>query len=410
MRRGARSEAPVEEGIMAIEFDFYSDEFQRNPAAKFTEMLERCPFHKSEEHGWFSVFRYEDIMDILKDNETFSARFGPGPTYAPPGAATVLVSADPPLHGQQQKAIVQGFNARTIAAMEPGIRAFVNECIDGFIDRGRCDLITDLAIPLPLWVICRMLDVDYHQHHALLRRWVEVMAGAVFSEDLRNAAATTMGELVAFFVPHIQRKIDLDLAGEDAGDDLVGLLVKARIDGQRIPMNELLSFAQFLLVAGSGTTTNLIGNFFKRMMDFPDQYALLRENRDLLEQAVEEVLRYDAPVHGLFRTNNEPITLGDLEVPADSKICLMWGAANRDPAVFADPNRFDITRDLKTLRRNMTFGQGLHKCLGAPLARLECRVAVEVFIQRIPHFEPAGAPVPYPYATLNGLDHLPMKW
>lgn len=398
---------------MSVEFDFYSEEFQRQPAKKFAEMLERCPFHKSERHGWYSVFRYQDIMEILKDNETFSARFGPGPAYAPPGAATVLVSADPPLHGKQQKAIVQGFNARTIAAMEPGIRAFVNECIDGFIDRGECDLITDLAIPLPLWVICRMLDLDYHQHHAMLRRWVEVMAGAVFSDgssELQSAAAASMQELVAFFVPHIQRKVDLDLAGEDAGDDLIGLLARARVDGERIPMNELLSFAQFLLVAGSGTTTNLIGNFFKRMMDFPDQYAQLRANPDLLDQAVEEVLRFDAPVHGLFRTNNVPVRLGDLEVPADSKICLMWGAANRDPAVFDEPNRFDITRDLKTLRRNLTFGQGLHKCLGAPLARLECRVAVQEFIRRIPEFEPNGAAVAYPYATLNGLDHLPVKW
>lgn len=398
---------------MSIEFDFYSDDFQREPAKKFTEMIEQCPFHKSDRYGWYSVFRYQDIMNVLKDNETFSARFGPGVAYAPPGSATVLVSADPPLHGKQQRAIVQGFNAKTIAAMEDGIRAFVNRCIDGFVDRGHCDLITELGIPLPLWVICQMLDLDYDEHHVMLRRWVEIMAGAVFSEDkpeMADAAAQCAAELAAFFVPRIQRKVDLDIAGEDPGDDLIGLLAKGRVDGERIPMNELLGFSQFLLVAGSGTTTNLIGNFFKRMMDFPEQYALLRVDPALIDQAVEEVLRFDAPVHGLFRTNNHPIRLGELEVPKDSKICLMWGAANRDPAVFDDPNEFDITRDLKTLRRNMAFGQGLHKCLGAPLARLECRVAAAEFIRRIPEFEPNGEPVRYPYATLHGLDHLPLKW
>jgi cytochrome P450 len=398
---------------MAIEFDFYSEEFQREPARKFAEMIEHCPFHKSDKYGWYSVFRYRDIMDILKDNETFSARFGPGAAYAPPGSATVLVSADPPLHGKQQRAIVQGFNARTIAAMEDGIRTFVNRCIDEFVDRGHCDVITDLAIPLPLWVICQMLDLDYEKHQVMLRRWVEVLAGAVFSEDkpeMQDRAAQCAADLAEFFVPHIQRKVDLDLAGEDAGDDLIGLLAKGRVDGERIPMSELLGFSQFLLVAGSGTTTNLIGNFFKRMMDFPDQYALLQANPALIDQAVEEVLRYDAPVHGLFRTNNHPIKLGDLDVPQDAKICLMWGAANRDPEAFDHPNEFDITRDLKTLRRNLTFGQGLHKCLGAPLARLECKVAVEEFIRRIPAFVPNGEPVAYPYATLNGLDHLPMKW
>lgn len=172
----------------------------------------------------------------------------------------------------------------------------------------------------------------------------------------------------------------------------------------------MLSFAQFLLVAGSGTTTNLIGNFFKRMMDHPDQYARLKADPGLLDQAIEEVLRYDAPVHGLFRTNNVPLTLGGLDVPPDSKICLMWGAANRDPAVFDHPERFDITRDIHTLRKNMTFGQGLHKCLGAPLARLECKVAVQEFTRRVSTFERNGKAVPYPYATLNGLDALPVRF
>jgi cytochrome P450 len=398
---------------MTVEFDIYGAEFQNEPARKFVEMLEHCPFHKSERYGWYSVFRYADIMRIVKDNVTYSARFGPGPSYAPPGAATVLVSADPPLHGKQQQAIVQAFNARTIGAMEPGIRAFVNDCIDGFIDEGHCDLITELAIPLPLWVICQMLDVDFAAHKGKLREWVELMAGAVFSEhspELQKSGARAAGEIAAFFIPHIQAKVDQDARGEDPGDDLIGLLAKARVDGERIPMNELLGFAQFLLVAGSGTTTNLIGNFFDLMLEFPEQYAKLKAEPELLDQAVEEVLRYDAPVHGLFRTNNVPVELGGHDVPKDSKICLMWGAANRDPEQFERPNEFDITRDLKDLRRNLTFGQGLHKCLGAPLARLECRVAVEEFIRRIPEFARNGDTVRFPYPTLFGLDHLPLRW
>lgn len=170
------------------------------------------------------------------------------------------------------------------------------------------------------------------------------------------------------------------------------------------------SFAQFLLVAGSATTTNLIGNFVKLMLAYPDQYAKLKANPDLLDQAIEEVLRFEAPVHGLFRTNNEAVELGEHRVPPDSKICLMWGSANRDADVFEDPNRFDIERDLKTLRKNMTFGQGLHKCLGAPLARLECKVFAEEFMRRIPEFEAGGEAVPYPYSTLNGLDNLPIRF
>ncbi len=404
---------PVAEVDVDDDFDFYSEKFQHDPGATFSRMLESCPYHRSDKYGWYSVFRYQDIARIVRDNETYSARFGPGPAYAPEGAATVLVSADPPLHAKQKQAIVQGFNAGTIAAMEDGIRTFVNGCIDRFIGRGECDLIQELAVPLPLWVICQMLDLPFERDWQMLRRWVEVLAGAVFSEDRPGMDVErdrTAQDLYAYFAPHIQAKVEKDMAGEDAGNDLLGLLAKGRVDGERIGMPEMLGFAQFLLVAGSGTTTNLIGNFFKRMMAHPEQYRKLQADPGLLDQSIEEVLRYDAPVHGLFRTNNVPVNLGELEVPADSKICLMWGAANRDPAVFERPGEFDITRDLATLRKNMTFGQGLHKCLGAPLARLECKVVVEEFTRRIRQFEPNGEPVPFPYATLNGLDELPIRF
>jgi cytochrome P450 len=398
---------------MDQDFDFYSDEFQKDPGTTFSRMLESCPFHRSDKYGWYSVFRYQDIARIVRDNETYSARFGPGPAYAEGPAAPVLVSADPPLHAKQKQAIVQGFNAGTIAAMEDGIRSFVNGCIDAFIGRGECDLIQDLAVPVPLWVICRMLDLPYERDRHMLRDWVEVMAGAVFSEDRPVMEAERHRKLQAlfdYFGPHIQAKVNKDEAGEDAGNDLLGLLAKGRLDGERIGMREMLSFAQFLLVAGSGTTTNLIGNFFMRMMEHPDQYRKLQQDPSLLDQAIEEVLRYDPPVHGLFRTNNVAVELGDLTAPPDSKICLMWGAANRDPEVFERPEEFDITRDIRTLRRNMTFGQGLHKCLGAPLARLECKVVVQELTRRIRHFEPNGEPVRYPYATLNGLDALPIRF
>lgn len=398
---------------MTTEFDFYGENFQRNPGATFARMIRECPIHHSAEHGWYSVFRYEDIARILKDNQNFSARFGPGPAYAQPGSGAVLVSADPPLHGKQKRAIVSAFNATTIAAMEGPIRGFVTTLIDGIIHKGRCDVITDIAIPVPMWVICRMLDLPYERDKAMLREWVEVLAGAVFSKGNDALAAERMVKvkaLMEYFRPHIENKVAMEKRGEDPGDDLIGLLAKGRVDGERISMMEMLGFAQFLLVAGSGTTTNLIGNFIKLMLAYPEQYQKLRTNPGLLDQAIEEVLRYDAPVHGLFRTNNEEIQLGPYVVPRDSKICLMWGSANRDPGLFENPETFDITRDLVDLRQNLSFGQGMHKCLGAPLARLECKVFAEEFLRRIPEFEADGPQVPFPYATLNGLDHLPIRF
>lgn len=398
---------------MTDDFDFYSEAFQANPGPTFAHMIDQCPFHHSEKWGWYSVFRYADVQRIVEDNATYSAKYGPGVDYAPADRPAVLVSADPPVHTIQRRAIVQGFNSRTIRAMEPGLRAFVNELIDGFIANGRCDLIQDVAVPVPLWIICNFLGVPYAENGDRFRRWVEVMAASVFSQDKpevqlqgRDAAM----EIAAFFTPILQQKMEQVAAGEDPGDNLLGMMAKADVDGTKLTLEEMLGFAQFLLVAGSGTTTNLIGNFFKLMLDHPEQRAKLEAQPELMEQAIEEVLRFDAPVHGLFRTNNEPVRLGDLDVPKDSKICMMWGAANRDPAVFEDPNAFDISRDLYTLRKNMTFGWGVHKCIGAPLARLECRVVVEEISRRIPNYQDGGRRVAYPYATLNGLDHLDLVW
>ena len=320
---------------MATKFDFYSDEFQLDPARKFKEMQERCPFHHSEKFDWYSVFRYKDIAAIVRDTETYSARFGPGPDRAKPEDAPVLVSADPPLHSKQKKAITAAFNPQTIAAMEPDIRAFVSRRLE------------EIANQLPMWVICRMLDIPFDRDYEKLLGWVDAIAGGVFSdhdEEMHQNRIDMMEAVYNYFGPHIQAKIDRDKAGEDPGDDLLSLIAKARIEGEPVPFNHILSFALFLLVAGSGTTTTLIGDFFHRMMAHPDQWQKLLANPALLDPAIEEVLRIDSPVHGLFRTNNVPVQLGDLEVPVDSKICLMWGSANLDPEVFEDPLEFDIMR------------------------------------------------------------------
>jgi len=398
---------------MSEDFDFYSDEFQSDPGQTFARMIDKCPIHHSDQWGWYSVFRHSDIQQIVNDNETYSARWGPGPAYSPPEASILLVSADPPEHTDQKRAVARAFNLKTMQALEPGLREFVGELLNDLVGKGRCDLITDIGIPVPLWIICELLGVDFETHVARFRDWVEILAGNVFAQNdpsVAQLAATKVRELQDFFAPKVDEKMARVAAGEDPGNDILSELAKVDIDGYRLPRHELMSFAQFLVIAGSGTTTNTIGNFFRLMLDFPDQYRLLREKPELIESAVEEVLRYDAPVHGLFRTNNVPVHLGDLDVPADAKICLMWGAANRDPEVFDNPQVFDISRNPEQLKQIMSFGGGIHRCMGAPLARMEVRVVAEEFIRHFPDFREAGARVPYPFATLNGLDHLQLEW
>jgi len=395
------------------DFDFYSEEFQNNPGDTFERMIEHCPFHHSERWGWYSVFRHADVQSIVNANETYSAKWGPGPAYSPPEAEILLVSADPPEHTRQKRAVARAFNLKSMLDMEPGLRKYVNVLLDQAQARGRCDLIADIGIPVPLWVICRFLGLDYAEHGARFREWVEILAGNVFAQnkpEVAEQAAAAGAEMAAFFTPLVRSKMAAIAAGNDPGSDILSELAKVDIDGWRLSEQNLLSFANFLVIAGSGTTTNTIGNFFRLMLDFPDQYAVLRQQPELIGNAVEEVLRYDAPVHGLFRTNNMPVHLGEMDVPADSKICLMWGAANRDPTVFDHPQTFDITRDPEQLKQIMSFGGGIHRCMGAPLARLEVRVVAEEFVKRFPDFRELGTRVPYPFATLNGLDHLTVTW
>lgn len=395
---------------MLTEFDFYSDEFQKDPHPKYAEMQKQCPFHKDEELGWYAVFRHADIMNIVRDNQQFSVKHGPGTSYIDENTAPVLVSADPPLHTKQKKAIAPAFNPKIIHGMEDEIRDFAIERLNAMAALGECDLMEELADQLPIWVICRLLDIPYSDYRQL-REWVDIMAGSTLQKgDTMEADRLEKVMLIAgYFIPRIEEKIAKDESGEELGDDMVSLLVKGRIDGERIPTTHILSFTQFLLVAGAATTTVFIGSFFNLMMEHPDQWSKLRADPALLDQALEETLRIDSPVHGLFRTNNEPMELGEHHLDPDTKIGLMWASGNLDPEVFEDPLTFDITRDMKTLRKHLSFGHGLHTCIGGPLARLEAKVVAEEFLKRFEGLERNGPMMPYPYPTLHGPYKLPVK-
>ncbi len=395
---------------MSTEFDFYSTEFQNDPHEKYREMQDRCPVHKDADLGWFAVFRHADIMGIVRDNEMFSVRTGPGTNYADENTAPVLVAADPPLHSKQKRAIAPAFNPHIIHAMEGEITDFVSSRLDAMATMGTCDLMEELADQVPMFVICKLLDLPF-EDYPKLRSWVDVMAGSVLQkgQTMEAERLEKLGLIVQYFLPRIQDRISRDEAGKELGEDMLSLLVMSRIDGERIPTNHILSFAQFLLVAGAATTTVFIGSFFNLMMEHPDQWEMLKADPGLIDQALEETLRIESPVHGLFRTNNEPIELGGHHVEPDTKIGLMWFSGNLDPEVFEDPLTFDITREPRTLRKHLSFGHGLHICIGAPLARLEGRIVVQEFMKRFERAERAGPEVPYPYPTLNGPYKLPVR-
>jgi len=299
-------------------------------------------------------------------------------------------------------------------AFEFDLRVYVRQRMQTLVAQGRCDLIEALAIPVPLWVICRMLDVDFEEWAGPMRAWVYELAGGVFAQERvadQARIAQAGRDLHEFLTPLVDGAIAKRDAGLAPGPGLLEQLAAVEIDGERLSRDQLASFGRFVVIAGSGTTTNSIGNFFAAMLDHPEQFERLKRQPELLPNAVDEVIRFYAPVPGLFRTNNVPVTLGGVDIPQDAKICVMWGAGNRDPDLFERPNRFDISRNLDELKRkSLSFGGGIHRCMGAPLSRMEIRVVVEEWLRLIPNFHEYQPRVPYPYATLMGDDHLYLGW
>jgi cytochrome P450 len=296
--------------------------------------------------------------------------------------------------------------------LEPDIQTLVDELFDAVIADGQGDLVRDIAMPLPLVVMCWMLGMP-PQDISMFRSWVLPMAEAVALEGGRNANQQVIDAYRSYneyFGPHIERRANAIAAGDDVPSDLLTRLLTVERDGQRLTNRQVVGFCQFLLVAGSATTTLLIGNVVHRLMKHPEQMARVQADRSLVANAVEESLRIDAPVHGLFRTNNEPVTLHGVDLPQDAKVCMLFGSANRDPEAWDRPDDFDVTRDLKDLKRHTAFGVGIHYCLGAPLSRIEAAVAVTAVLDRMPRIRPNGEPTPVRASVLNGFESLPIRW
>ena len=396
----------------AVDFSLLSAEFHSDPPAMFAAMRERCPVHHATEPApHFSLTLEADVAGSLRDEDTWSSKFGPGLAFGEPGSG-VLVSSDPPAHTAERLAITRVFKPSAIEAMEDDIRALVDGLVVGFKDRGHGDLIADLGMPVPLTIMCWMLGTPVEDIEKF-RNWVLPMAEAVAYVGGRQAndavinAYKSYGE---YFGAHIRDRMAAVEAGDDVPDDLLTRLLTVERDGSRLTFQQVMGFCQFLLVAGSATTTLLIGNVVKRLMEFPDQFEMVRSDRSLIPNAIEESLRFDAPVHGLFRTNSRPVTLHGIDIPVDSKVLMMFGSANRDPEAWDRPDEFDVTRDLTTLKRHAAFGVGIHYCLGAPLSRMEGALALGAILDHLPKIRPAGAPTRVKAPVLKGFETLPVRW
>jgi cytochrome P450 len=379
-----------------------------NPYPLFAQLREAGPFPVLD--GAMTVLgTHERCTAILRDPTLSSDR---SRTLLPrrfadqreddEGAASFL-SLDPPDHTRLRRLVSKAFTPRVIAALAPRIRQIVDDLVAGFADAEHFDVVAQLAYPLPVRVISELLGVpeaDQDRFEDWSRRLVRGLdpAMAVTDEAEVDAILAAQAEFRAYFSDLIAAR------RAQPGDDLLSRLVLIEEQGDQLTERELISTCTLLLVAGHETTANLIANGVLALLRNPDQLAALRADPSLITGTVEEVLRYDPPVQLTNRVARSPMRIGDVDVPADGMILMLLGAANRDPAVFAEPDRFDITRDA---RQHLSFAAGAHFCLGAPLARLEGTIALSAFAGRITDPELDTDSLRYrPHVNLRGPEQL----
>jgi cytochrome P450 len=397
-------------------FNPLSPEFIRNPYPHYERLRTTDPMHLTP-LGMYVASRHAEASLVLRDKrfgkeyaERSIRRYGPKIMEEPVfrNFALTMLQQDPPDHTRLRGLVVKAFTARRVEDMRPRIQQVVDETLDRIIPQGKMDLIEDFAFRLPVTIICDMLGIpEEHREtfYAGSRDSGRILEPVPLSpeEISQGNARTAMGAMYFQQLFELRRK--------NPGDDLTTQLVQAEEDGSKLSNDELTANIVLLFGAGHETTVNLIGNGLLALYRNPDQLALLKANPSLITNAIEEFLRYDSSVQMSGRVALEDIEdLGGKRIPKGESVLCLLGSANHDPAVYPDhPERLDITRPNV---RPLSFGGGIHFCLGAQLARIEAEIAISTLLRRLPdlRLDDAENPEWRPTFVLRGLKRLPASW
>lgn len=358
-------------------WDPFSPDVLADPANGYPSLLDACPVHRYEgfDPPFYTLSKYADVAEALRDIETFSSQRGQGPRFTAP----IGMLCDPPQHTFYRSLVQSAFTPKMIAGLRPRVTALAVELIDGFEQRGHCDLHDDFAFPLPVVIIAELLGVptaDMEQFKA----WSDVQVAAMGAKD-PSIYQKDQEQFRDYLLKQIHQRRGGAAPADSAAGDLLGQLVAQKFSGAWLPEEQVLSVVSQLLVGGNETTTSLITNVVWRLLQNPSLWQRLAAQPELIEAAVEESLRFDPPVLGLYRNTTRDVVVRGRTIPAGSKVLLHYAAANRDPEAFPNPNEFDLDRPRK---RHLAFGLGVHFCLGAPMARLEAEIALAQLTARLP--------------------------
>lgn len=403
---------------MDLSTALFSPETASDPYPLLTRVRTEAPVARLERLGWWVVSRYADVTAALRRPELFSSNTGLERLRPAQIDAEIwdeitmmrgrsMINVDPPEHTRLRKLISAAFTPRAMQRLEARVQAIAGGLIEAIAGRDSFDVVADLATPLPVTVIAEMLGVD-PARGADFKRWSDDLLEL---GRLPREQAMAPGELERLIASRraLVAYLEATIAArrEQPRDDLISELARAEDDEGRLTAEEALGMMVLLLVAGNETTTHLIGTGTHLLLDRPEAFAALRADPSLVPNFIEEVLRFEGPATMLFRRTTAEVTLSGVTIPADALVVLLIAAADRDPAQFPDPDRFDITRDT---RGHLGFGQGIHFCVGAPLSRLEGRIAFGELL-RLPPFSRVDARADWTrHPSLRGLRSLRVRF
>ena len=404
----------------------------RCPYPAFEKLRAEAPVQYVEETGVYLVSRYADVMQIVRNPEVFSSRMPTGPHAVKEltriigelveedpsiaalvtsgrmvGNSPVLLGADPPDHPRQRMLVNRAFSPPRVRQIEGPIRAICEQLVDSFIADGHVELVRQFAVPLPLTVIAGALGVPDDDLDTF-KRWSDDLVVLVGNHRPPKARIAdymhTRDEFARYFTTKVEER------RLDPQDDLISDIVQARVDGEALTLDEMLGMFSQFLVAGNETTTKHITATMLMLVEHPETMAQVRADLSLVPNLVEESLRLDTPVQGLYRTANVDTEVGGVAIPAGSHVMVMYASANRDERQFVDPGRFDVCR--ANAKTHLAFSQGPHFCLGAALARSESRIAIETLLSRLDDITLApGNRFEYePTYVLHGLRELHLQF
>lgn len=376
-----------------------------DPFPTFARLREEHPVHRTP-LGYWRVFRHADVVRVLRELpcgvRTTDGRL-PGVDESQLPRRFMLMQ-DPPDHTRLRRLVSHAFTPPAIERMRPEVQALVDELIDRVEPRGEMDVIADLARPVPSTVICRMLGVplaDRERFTDWTAHTTHLLALESVSDAVRTRAFSAVGNLLEYMVALIAER------RANPGDDMLTVLIRAEEAGDRLSEMELLSQSIGLLIAGFETTIGLIGNGVRQLLLHPDELAKLRARPELIESVVEECLRFDGPIPATRRVLHEDAELSGALIPKNTELMLMLASAHRDPSVYRDPDRFDVTRGE---RSHLAFGGGAHFCLGAHLARMEAQVTIGTLVRRLPALELASDRIEWGESLFRILGTLPVRF